>query len=299
MNSKILFFCICLFSPFATALTVVTTLPEFAEIAREIAPQARVESLLVGGEDPHFLDARPALILKTSKADVVISNGLDLEVGWLPKVLSKAGIADLQPGGRGFCEAGQGIEVLDKPSGPVDRSMGDVHPAGNPHYTLSPAHLVQAARFIKDCLVRVDPAQADAYEKGLASFTARMNALEKSLRETLKPVTGDEARNRLFEYHRELAYFAKSFDLHVLGSVEEKPGLPPSAARLSRVAEDLKSRKVRLVLASRLHPESQLKKIQDLSGVPFRQTDFMAGKSRSVEDTLRALTQAIVDGTAK
>lgn len=294
-STLIFLFCLCSFS--AHALTVVTTLPELAEIVRALAPEASVESLLAGGEDPHFVDARPSYILKTSKAKLVIGAGFDLESGWLPKVLSKSAVASLQPGGPGYCEAGDGVSALEKATGPIDRSMGDVHAAGNPHYYLSPPHLIQAARAIKNCLIRVDPTGAEKYETGLKIFTTRMENLRLELENELRPVVTSPEKNRFFEYHRELTYFADSFGLKILGTVEEKPGLPPSAARLSSITKDMRNHKIRLVLASTLHPESNLRKLRELSGIPYRQVDVMASKSRGIEETLRALAAAIVEGT--
>lgn len=298
MISKILFFSL-IFPLSAQALTIVTTLPELAEIAREIAPDAQVESLLNGSEDPHFVDARPAFVLKVSKADLVIAAGFDLEVGWLPKVLTKAGIARLQPGGAGSCEAGTGVSALDKPVGPVDRSMGDVHPHGNPHYTLSPVHLIQASKAVRDCLVKIDPSLKAVFDKGQARFAGRMERLKNEIATILQPVIADPARNRFEEYHRELAYFAEDFGLDVLGSVEEKPGLPPSTARLARVSEELKSRKVRLVIASIHHPVATLKRLEEMSGVPFRQVPLFSTRERGLEPTLKQLAQALVEGSAR
>ena len=123
-------------------IKVVATLPDVAEVVRAIGgTEVDVNTLLSGSEDPHYADARPDYILKVSRADVVCAIGLDLEIGWLPKVLDKSGNAKVQSGGTGFCELGHTVKPLEVPTGVIDRSLGDVHPHGNPHFKIGRAHV--------------------------------------------------------------------------------------------------------------------------------------------------------------
>ena len=130
---------------FAESLRVVTTTTDLAWLTKQIGgDEVEVTSLLSGEEDPHYVDAVPRFIHLVANADIVCVVGMDLEIGWMPKVLSKSANAQVQPGGKGYCETGKGVEALDVITNDVDRSMGDVHPDGNPHFQLSPLHMAQA-----------------------------------------------------------------------------------------------------------------------------------------------------------
>jgi zinc/manganese transport system substrate-binding protein len=246
---------------------MVTTTTDLAWMAQQIAgPDAEVESLLNGTEDPHFVDARPDYIRKVSSADAVCIVGLDLEVGWMPKVLSKSGREHLQPGGKGFCETGSRIEVLEKPSGLIDRSMGDVHPSGNPHFWLSPTAFGDASDEVLDTFARIDPSKAESYKLRAQEFKLKMKELESAGKEKLKNAGVVAERAQFLEYHREFAYFAKAFGLTSLGSVEEKPGISPSAGRIKSSALLAKSNKIAFVLATKHAPQRTLMRFEELSG---------------------------------
>src|SRR5690606_29641281 len=138
--------------------------PELAWLVKQVGDEyVEAVPLLEGTENPHYVDAVPKFIAEVAGADMVVLVGLDLEVGWLPKVLSRSGNAKVQPGGKGYVEAGSAVTVLDVPQGKVDRSMGDVHPSGNPHFWLSPGALAQAAAPVTNTLIALDPAHANAY----------------------------------------------------------------------------------------------------------------------------------------
>lgn len=232
-----------------------------------VEPQA----LLRGTEDPHFVDAVPEFTRLVAAADVVCIVGLDLEVGYMPPVLRRSGNAKVQPGGPGYCEVGKAITILEKPTGPVDRSMGDVHPHGNPHFYLSPTALAEAARVVVSTLSKVDARNATQYHKQSLAFIAKMQALRKKVADKLAPlhqVQKDSGKAVVMEYHREFAYFFHEYGLKSFGSVEEKPGVPPSAGRLARLAGDTKAANVKVVLASIYNPAQTLKRFSELSGIP-------------------------------
>jgi zinc/manganese transport system substrate-binding protein len=269
---KIIMVCLSTLSPLALATPkLVTTTTDLAWMAREIAgTDAEVESLLKGTEDPHFVDARPDYIRKVASADAVCVVGLDLEVGWMPKVLAKSGRAALQPGGKGYCDTGSRIDVLEKPTGPIDRSMGDVHPAGNPHFWLSPSAMAQSSEEVAETLARIDPGKAQTYRERQKAFVTRMNELQTAGRARLVKAGVSGSKARFLEYHREFAYFAQAFGLESLGSLEEKPGVSPSAGRLVNVASQAKSEGVRIVLATEHSPRRLLARFEELSGVPVQ-----------------------------
>lgn len=292
------------FSPLALAAPkLVTTTTDLAWMAREIAgADAEVESLLRGTEDPHFVDARPDYIRKVASADAVCVVGLDLEVGWMPKVLAKSGRAAVQPGGKGYCDTGSRINVLEKPTGPLDRSMGHVHPSGNPHFWLSPVALAQASEEVADTLARIDPGKAEAYRRRQKAFATRMNELQAAVRARLEKagITGSKAR--FLEYHREFSYFAQAFGLESVGSLEEKPGVSPSAGRLATVASQAKNEGVRIVLATTHGPRRLLARFEELSGVPVQAVPISIdarGEPKDYPALLARIEEAIVAAASR
>src|SRR5512140_3179959 len=157
-------------------LLVVTTTPDLAAIAREVGgDQIDVESLALGTQDAHFVDAKPSFIVKLNRADLYVKRGLDLEVGWAPVLEKGARNADILSGGKRSVDASQGIAPIEIPGGTLSRALGDVHPFGNPHYQRDPANAKTMARNIVDGLVRIDGASREYYEHRLADFDRRID----------------------------------------------------------------------------------------------------------------------------
>jgi zinc/manganese transport system substrate-binding protein len=277
---------------------MVTTTTDLAWMAQQIAgSDAQVESLLNGSEDPHFVDARPDYIRKVSSADAVCIVGLDLEVGWMPKVLAKSGKEQLQPGGKGFCETGNRIQVLEKPIGPIDRSMGDVHPSGNPHFWLSPIALAQASDEVTEVFSRIDREKSESYRTRQITFKQKMKELHESMLEKFKAagIVGEKAR--FIEYHREFSYFAQAFGLESLGSVEEKPGISPSAGRIASVALQAKVKKIKFILATPHAHKRTLSRFEELSGAKILNVAVSINKQdypKNYETLLSSIQDAII-----
>jgi zinc/manganese transport system substrate-binding protein len=241
---------------------VVTTLPDIAEVVREIGQDnVEVQSLLQGNEDPHYAEARPDFILKVNRAAVVCSMGLELETGWLPKVLEKSGNSKVQPGSSTYCELGRTVTALDVPSGVINRSLGDVHAHGNPHFNLSPLKLAEGAKEVLRILTEALPEKKSELQKNYDSFAAKLTALQTKLQKQIKP-------GKVMEYHKQYTYFFAAYGLSSAGSLEEKPGMPPSAARIAQVAKLAKEQKVVVLYASPSAPHKTLERFQELSGVP-------------------------------
>src|SRR3954451_901536 len=177
-------FALIAFASFGSAaqakLRVVSSLQDFASIAQSIGGD-RVETfaLAKGYQDPHFVDAKPSFVLQLTRADLLISAGLELEIGYLPPLIDQSRNDKIHPGNPGYLDASQGCEILGRPTGQVTRAMGDVHPFGNPHYWTDPENGRKIARSIAARLTQLDPAGRDAYAKGLAAFEARLNQKEK------------------------------------------------------------------------------------------------------------------------
>lgn len=283
----------------AAPLKVVTTLPDLAEIARRIGgSEVSAESLLSGREDAHFADAVPNYIRKVADADVVCQMGLELEVGWMPKVLSKSGNAKVQAGGKGYCDVGSGVEVLEKPQGVVDRAMGDVHPSGNPHFNLSPKALKEAASVLTRVLIANRPEQKAVFDSGLQKFQVDMDLLQKRISEKLKPVLATaDSKPLVIEYHKEFTYFFALYGVKSVGAIEEKPGVPPSAARIASVATMAKAQEVKVALAANYSPTRTLERFQEISKIPFRQVPVavqVRGEVNSIEKLQESIADAII-----
>lgn len=285
-------------------LDVVVTLPDIADVVRAIGGEhVQVTSLLTGNEDPHFADATPSLMAKVARADIVCSMGLELESGWLPKVLAKAANAKVQPGGPGFCELGSTVTVLDRATTAVNRSMGDIHASGNPHFNLSPRALAEGARAVVATLKLARPERAADFTARLALFEKRMKDLEETTRRRLLPAI-DASKNGpvLIEYHKEFAYFFSLYGIRSFGSIEEKPGVSPSAARLAEVALAARTAGVKIALASRHAPIKHVLRFSELSGVPHAIVPTGIGAKageKPAPATLEDVQTAIADAIAK
>jgi zinc/manganese transport system substrate-binding protein len=242
-------------------MKVVTTLPEFTWVVKELAPKVESLSLLEGTEDPHFVDATPSFIFKAAEADLVIFNGMELEVGWFPKVVEMSGNSKVQVGSKGYCNASsevKKIEVLKN----FDRSMGDVHPQGNPHYTISLVRMKEVAKAIANCLVK-NGADQKAVTVNLKSLSDKLDGKFQELKKKLKSKT-------FYVYHREFNYLGQDFGFVFKQSLEKVPGVLPSANYLVKMAQKAKEDKPVRVLAASTAPKRILQKYQEMSGITYQ-----------------------------
>lgn len=281
-------------------VNVVVTTPDIAWAVKKIGGGlVSVNSLLSGREDPHYVDAVPEFIRLVASADVVCQVGLDLEVGWLPKVLEKSGNAKVQSGGSGECILGSKVKALEVPSGPVDRSMGDTHPGGNPHFWLGPETFWEAASAILEVLSAVDPKNAATYYENYSKEKKTLLKIKADLAGKLSPFKN--SKNPLFiQYHREFSYFFHEFSLNTFGAIEEKPGVLPSAGRIGFVGLKAKSAGVKLALVKPNDPSSVISKFSELSSVEVlrfnpslvkgEKEDYYAHLNDLVELILKKLT---------
>ncbi len=239
-------FAFCLFTmPAFADLKVATSLSDLASVAQSVGGKhVTAISLCKGYEDPHFVPAKPSLMKAIQDADVFVSVGLELDGGWLPLVIPGSRNPKIQPGAKGFIDASEGIEVLDKPVGTVSRAEGDIHPLGNPHYYSDPGNLEIVADHLANIFRELDPANADEYQANAKAFDAKMEKAIKGWKAQLKPYKGA----KLVTYHENFKYFTERFGLKLFGTVEPKPGIPPNPRYLSETAEAMKSAGVKVVL---------------------------------------------------
>jgi zinc/manganese transport system substrate-binding protein len=240
-------------------LNVVTTTQDTGAIAQAIGGEAtNVYSIAKGYQDPHFVDAKPSYLLKLRDADMIVVIGLELEVSWLPPLLTSARNPKILPGGAGYVDASEGCEILQKPTEKIDRSMGDIHPFGNPHYWMDPENGRVIARHIARKLSGLDPANQALFEKNLRAFETQLDAKKKEW----KPFRG----TKVITYHNCFPYFAKAFGLEVVNHIEPNPGVPSSPAHVQKLIEQIKLEQVPLLLIDPYFDERLPKKIAQEGG---------------------------------
>lgn len=226
-------------------LKVATSLTDLASVAEFVGGKhVTAQSLCRGYEDPHFVPAKPSLMKAIQHADVFVSTGLELDGGWLPLVLPGSRNPKIQPGAKGFVDASQGVDVLEKPSGTVSRAEGDVHPLGNPHYYLDPKALEVVANHLADVFSGLDPANAADYAANAKAFDEKMEASLAKWGKTMEPYKGAS----IVPFHKNFIYFATRFGLNLFSTVEPKPGIPPSPHYINDLAESMKKAGVKVVV---------------------------------------------------
>jgi zinc/manganese transport system substrate-binding protein len=231
--------------PAGAALKVVTTVEGLASIAREVGgDRVEVTSLARGIQDPHFVDANPNLAVKLRQADLLVDVGLDLEIGWLPPLVNQSRNAAIQPNGPRRLTAASAVSVMEVPKGPVDRSMGDLHPAGNPHFLSDPRRVERIAGALADKLAQLDGAGAATYQARLADFRKRAAAAEARWRAALEPEKG----RALIPHHNSLTYFVDWAGLKTVGYLEPKPGIAPPPSHLADLVGVVKAQGVKAIL---------------------------------------------------
>jgi zinc/manganese transport system substrate-binding protein len=231
--------------PARAALNVVTTTEDLASIAREVGgDKLKVESLSRGYQDPHFVEAKPSFVFKLNKADLLIVVGRELEIGWLPPLITQARNAKIQPGADGYLDASLTAKILEIPISQITRAMGDVHPSGNPHFWLDPDNGKRVAKAIQKKLATMDAANAASYAQREEDFERRVNAADKGWQAQLVPYKGA----KIVTYHRSWPNFADHFGLDVMGYVEPKPGIPPSPSHTLELMKAMKEQGVRIIL---------------------------------------------------
>lgn len=238
-----------LFVAFVTAsahakLNVVATTPDIAAIAKEIGgDKIELTTMARPTEDPHFVDAKPSFIVKLNKADVLIHGGAELEVGWLPKLIEQARNAKIISAAKGEVRCCEGVRMLEVPE-KLDRSAGDIHAAGNPHFLVDPKNAKIVAHHIAEAFASLDAANRSFYEANSARFIAVLDAKLVEWQARLAPFRGQH----VVAYHNSWLYFAERFELKIEIFLEPKPGIPPSPAHLATVMAKMKEQNARVVI---------------------------------------------------
>jgi zinc/manganese transport system substrate-binding protein len=226
-------------------LNVVASTEDLAALAGQVGgDKIAVEAIAKGYQDPHFVEAKPSFILRLQRADLLIVVGRELEIGWLPPLITQSRNAKVQAGAAGYLDASLQARILDLPTGEVTRAMGDVHPLGNPHYWLDPENGKIVAKAIATKLGELRPNDRAYFDQRLADFTSRLDTAEKGWLAQLAPYKGV----KLVTYHRSYPNFAERFGLDVIGYVEPRPGIPPTPQHTLDLIAEMKRQNVKVVL---------------------------------------------------
>ena len=209
----------------ANKIQIMTATTDLAALAQEIGgDKVDVESIARGYQDPHFVEAKPSFLLKLRRADLLIVVGLELEIGWLPPLITQSTNPKIQVGAPGYFDASRFARILEIPTGVVTRAEGDVHPLGNPHYWLDPENGLRIAKGIQNKLSEMRPGDAAYFAQRYQDFEQRIKQADEKWLAEMKPYSG----RKIVTYHRSWPNFAEHFHLDVVGYVEPRPGIPPS-----------------------------------------------------------------------
>lgn len=226
-------------------LKVVTSTSDLFHIAEQVGGnRISGKHISEGYQDPHFVEAKPSFVLDLRKADVWAFVGLDLEIGWMSLLLNGARNPKINPGAPGYVDVSKAIPVIDVPSGNVDRSQGDVHPLGNPHYWLDPANGKRIARLFRDRFTELDPAGAATYTANLGRFEA---ALDQAAAEWAGARAGLKGKP-IVAWHTSWRYFAEYTGVNIVGFMEPKPGVPPSPSHLAGLIMTMKRTGAKVII---------------------------------------------------
>ena len=243
-------------------LKVVTSTTDLYDIAKEVGGNKITATHIGEGyQDPHFIEAKPSFVLQLRNADVWAFVGLDLEIGWMPLLLQGARNPKLQPGQPGYVDASRVISVLDMARGNVDRSQGDVHPLGNPHYWLDPENGRRIAKLFQETFTTLDPKNASVYDANAKAFTQRLDAAERTWQADLAKIKGQP----VVAWHTSWRYFAEYTGMNIVGFMEPKPGVPPSPSHLAGLIQTMKQSGAKVIIMEPFYDK--------------KTADFVAGKT--------------------
>jgi len=226
-------------------IRIMTATTDLASLAQEIGgDKVEVESVARGYQDPHFVDPKPSFLLKLSKADLLIVVGLELEIGWLPPLITQSSNPRIQVGAPGYFDASRFAKILELPTGQVTRAEGDVHPLGNPHYWLDPDNGLRIAKGIQNKLSEMRSNDAAYFSQRYDAFEQRLKQSEQQWQAQMKPYAG----RKVVTYHRSWPNFAEHFGLNVVGYVEPRPGIPPSPQHTVELIGQMKREGVKIIM---------------------------------------------------
>lgn len=266
--------------PASAALKVLACEPEWASLVQELArDKASVFSATTALQDAHHIEARPSLIARARNADLVVCTGSELEIGWLPLLLRQSGNERIQPGKPGYLEASQLVPRLEIPKA-LDRALGDIHPEGNPHIQLDPRNIAKVAQVLGDRLAQIDPTNAVAYRTHTADFLARWDAAIRRWEAEAAPLKG----LTMVVYHQNMTYLNAWLGMREVGSLEPKPGVPPTTAHLADLVARMQSAPAKVIVYVAYNNPQAAEFLSERSKIPAVMLPFTVGGSDKAKD---------------
>jgi zinc/manganese transport system substrate-binding protein len=272
------------------ALDIFACTPEWGALARELGGErASVYTATNALQDPHHVEARPSLIARARRADLVVCTGAELEIGWLPLVLTQSGNPKIQLGQRGYFEAASAAKLIEVPQR-VDRAMGDVHASGNPHLHLDPRNIARVAKALAQRMSVLDAKDASYYLERELEFQKRWQAATLRWEREAEPLAGMP----IVVYHKDLSYFIAWLGLREVGTLEPKPGLPPSAAHLAELLAGLKQSPAKAVVRSAYNDPRAADWLAHEARLPAVVVPFTVGGTEGAKDLYGLFEDTIV-----
>lgn len=271
-------------------LHVVTSTTDLYDLARAVGGNRVVATHIGEGfQDPHFIEAKPSFVLQLQKADVWAFVGLDLEIGWMPLLIDGARNPRIRPGGSGSLDVSRVIPVLDVAQGAVDRSQGDVHPLGNPHYWLDPANGRRIAELFRTTFSSLDAAGAATYAANTKAFEARLASAEGALAADLGVIKGKP----VVAWHTSWRYFAEYTGMKIVGFMEPKPGVPPSPSHLAGLIETIKQTGAKVIVMEPFYDRKMADFVAARTGATVLVLPPSVGGVRGIDDYVSLITNDV------
>jgi zinc/manganese transport system substrate-binding protein len=276
-------------SPASAALNIFVCEPEWGALVNEIAgSRATVFSATTAMQNPHLVQARPSLVAHARVADLLVYSGAELEVGYLPVILQQSGNDKIQIGKIGNLDASKFVPLIEVPA-VLDRSLGDVHPMGNPHIHYDPRNMILVGEELKNRLIQIDPSGAAEYESRHQAFSSRMKAAVKRWEQEAAPLKGVA----VIENHKEVSYLFNWLGMPVSGSLEPKPGVEPSAAHLYELVQNQKMHPARMIVPTSNRDPKPSQWLSDQIKIPVVPVPLTIGGSPGAKDLFSLYDDAI------
>ncbi len=282
-------FAYTLASPAMAALNIFVCEPEWGALVNEIAgSRATVFSATTAMQNPHMVQARPSLVAHARMADLLVYSGAELEVGYLPVILQQSGNDKIQVGKTGNLDASKFVPLIEVPA-VLDRSLGDVHPMGNPHIHYDPRNMILVGEELKSRLIQIDPSGAAEYESRYKAFNSRMRAAIKRWEQEAAPLKGVA----VIENHKEVSYLFNWLGMPVSGSLEPKPGVEPSAAHLYELVQNQKVHPAKMIVPASNRDPKPSQWLSDQIKIPVVPVPLTVGGSPGAKDLFSLYDDAI------
>ena len=266
--------------PASAALNVFACEPEWGALAQELGGgKVSVYSATTALQDAHRIEARPSLIARIRTADLLICSGSELEIGWIPLLLTQSGNSKIQLGSPGYFEASQYVAKLEIPK-VIDRSMGDIHPGGNPHVHTDPRNIAKVATALEDRLVQLDPGNADIYRSRGRSFLEHWQAAVARWEQEAAPLKGVP----VVVYHKDFSYFINWAGMREVASLEPKPGIPPTPSHLAELIDQMKSSPAKVIVYSPYNSPQAAEFLSSRARIPAVMMPFTVGGTDKAKD---------------